>query len=66
MKKMIHYQVIGSLFDSDKGLKGMAEFQSKIKTIEWSGNVSRMVNQTLLPERFEYIDIKTGDEIENL
>ena len=41
----------------------MAEFQSKIKTIEWSGNVSRMVNQTLLPERFEYIDIKTGDEM---
>lgn len=41
----------------------MAEFQSKIKTIEWVNNVSRMVDQTLLPERFEYVDIKTGDEM---
>lgn len=41
----------------------MTEFKSKIKTIEWTGNSSRMVNQTILPERFEYVEIKTGDEM---
>lgn len=41
----------------------MTEFKSKIKTVEWTGNCSRMVNQTILPERFEYVEIKTGDEM---
>ena len=41
----------------------MAEFKSKIKTIEWIGNASRMVNQTILPERFEYVDIKSGQDM---
>lgn len=41
----------------------MAEFQSKIKTIEWINNCSRMVDQTKFPEKFEYIDIKTGDKM---
>ncbi len=41
----------------------MAEFHSKIKTIEWKGEYSRMVDQTRLPEHFEYVDIKTGDEM---
>ncbi len=41
----------------------MTEFKSKIKTIEWTGNSSRMVNQTILPEHFEYVEIKTGDEM---
>lgn len=43
----------------------MGSFKSKIKTIEWTNNVSRMVDQTILPERFEYVDIKTGDEMFN-
>jgi len=38
----------------------MAEFKSKIKTIGWVNNVSRMVDQTKFPEKFEYIDITTG------
>ena len=41
----------------------MAEFTSKIRTIQWIDNVSRMVDQTKFPEKFEYIDIKTGDEM---
>ena len=41
----------------------MTNFQSKIKTIEWVNNYSKMVNQTLLPEHFEYINITTGQEM---
>ena len=41
----------------------MAEFKSNIKTIEWVNNVSRMVDQTLIPYEFKYVDIKTGDEM---
>lgn len=41
----------------------MAEFKSNIKTIEWVDNVSRMVDQTIIPYEFKYVDIKTGDEM---
>ena len=41
----------------------MAEFKSKIRTIQWTNNVSRMVDQTLFPYEFKYIDIKTGQEM---
>lgn len=41
----------------------MTNFQSKIKTIEWVNNYSKMVNQTLLPEHFEYVNITTGQEM---
>lgn len=41
----------------------MTEFISKIRTIEWTGDCSRMVDQTKFPEKFEYIDIKTGQEM---
>ena len=41
----------------------MAEFKSNIKTIEWKDNVSRMVDQTIIPYEFKYVDIKTGDEM---
>jgi len=41
----------------------MAQFESKIRTIEWIGEVSRMVDQTKFPYEFNYIDIKTGDEM---
>ncbi len=43
----------------------MAEFISKIRTIEWiketGGGYSRMVNQLLIPYEFKYIDIKTSN-----
>ena len=41
----------------------MAEFKSKIRTIEWTDNCSRMVDQTKFPYEFSYVDIKTGDEM---
>jgi len=41
----------------------MAEFESKIRTIEWVNNVSRMVDQTLFPYEYKYVDIKTGDQM---
>ena len=41
----------------------MTEFKSKIRTIEWVGNVSRMVDQTLFPYEFKFIDVKTGQEM---
>lgn len=39
------------------------EFTSKIKTIEWVDNVSRMIDQTILPHEFKTVDIKTCDEM---
>lgn len=45
----------------------MANFESKIRTIQWvngtSGKVSRMVDQTLVPYEFKYIDITTGQQM---
>ena len=38
-------------------------FESKIKTIEWVDNVSRMIDQTILPYEFKTIDIKTAKEM---
>ena len=38
-------------------------FESKIKTIEWVGNVSRMIDQTILPYEFKTVDIKTAEEM---
>ena len=39
------------------------EFQSKIKTIEWVGTFSRMVDQTKFPYEFSFVDIKSGDDM---
>ena len=39
------------------------EFESKIRTIQWVDNVSRMVDQTKFPEEYVYVDIKTGDDM---
>lgn len=39
------------------------EFESKIRTIQWIDNISRMVDQTKFPEEYVYVDIKTGDEM---
>ena len=41
----------------------MAEFHSKIKTIEWVDNYSKMVDQTLLPYEFKYVKITDGDKM---
>ena len=45
----------------------MAEFISKIRTIEWireaGGGFSRMVNQLLIPYEFEYVDIKSSNDM---
>jgi len=38
-------------------------FNSKIKTIEWVDNVSRMIDQTILPKEFKLVDIKTCEEM---
>ena len=41
----------------------MSEFKSKIKTIEWVNNVSRMVDQTLIPYEYKMVDIKTANQM---
>ena len=41
----------------------MAEFHSKIKTIEWVDNYSKMVDQTLLPYEFKYVNITGGQQM---
>ena len=41
----------------------MTEFHSKIRTIQWTDNCSRMVDQTLFPYEYKYVDIKTGQEM---
>ncbi len=38
-------------------------FESKIKTIEWVDNVSRMIDQRILPKEFKLVDIKTTEEM---
>ncbi len=38
-------------------------FESKIKTIEWVDNHSRMIDQTVLPYEFKTVDIKTAEEM---
>ncbi len=39
------------------------EFKSKIRTIQWVDTYSRMVNQTLFPYEFKYVDIKDGESM---
>ena len=41
----------------------MKEFVSKIRTIQWMGEYSRMVDQTQFPYKYEYVDIKSGEEM---
>lgn len=41
----------------------MAEFKSNIRTIQWVNNSSRMVDQTLFPYDFKYVDITTGQQM---
>lgn len=39
------------------------DFESKIRTIQWVDNVSRMVDQTKFPDKYEYVDITTGQDM---
>ena len=41
----------------------MTEFKSKIRTIQWVNNCSRMVDQTLFPYEFKYIDVTGGQQM---
>lgn len=42
----------------------MAEFKSKIRTIQWvDGCCSKMVDQTLFPDEYKHVYIKTGEEM---
>ncbi len=43
------------------------DFKSKIKTIEWidSKNVSRMVDQLVIPYEYKLVDVKTSNEMYN-
>ena len=39
------------------------EFKSTIRTIKWEDNISRMIDQTVIPYEYKYVDIKTGQEM---
>ena len=41
----------------------MTEFHSKIKTIQWVENYSKMVDQTVLPYEFKYVNITDGQQM---
>ena len=41
----------------------MTNFESKIRPIEWIDTYTRMVDQTKFPEKYEYVDITTGDQM---
>lgn len=38
-------------------------FESKIRPIYWENGVSKMLDQTVIPYEYKFIDIKTGDEM---
>ena len=38
-------------------------FESKIKTIEWVENKSRMIDQRILPKEFKLVDVSTSEEM---
>ena len=39
------------------------EFKSKIKTIEWVDNYSKMVDQTVVPYEYKFVNVTTGDNM---
>lgn len=39
------------------------EFKSKIKTIEWVDTYSKMVDQTVVPYEYKFVNITTGSEM---
>ncbi len=38
-------------------------FESKIRPIYWDNGVSKMLDQTIIPYEYKYVEIKTGDEM---
>ena len=40
-------------------------FESKIKTIEWVDNYSRMVDQTVVPYEYKFVNITDGEQMFN-
>ncbi len=36
---------------------------SKIRTIKWENNVSKMIDQTILPNTYSYVEVKTIDKM---
>ena len=38
-------------------------FDSKIRPIQWVNGVSRMLDQTIIPYEYKYIDITTGQQM---
>lgn len=40
-------------------------FNSKIKTIQWVNDISRMIDQTILPYEFKTVDISTTEQMYN-
>ena len=41
------------------------EFKSKIKTIEWVDNYSKMVDQTVIPYEYKFVNITAGEDMFN-
>lgn len=41
----------------------MTNFDSNIRTIQWTNNVSRMIDQTVVPYELKYVDITTGQQM---
>ena len=41
------------------------KYNSEIKTIRWleNENISRMINQRIIPHEFDFVDVKTSDEM---
>ena len=39
------------------------EFKSKIKTIEWVDNYSKMVDQTVIPYEYKFVNITSGEQM---
>ncbi len=40
-------------------------FESKIRPIQWVNGVSRMIDQTVIPYEYKYVEVKTGQDMYN-
>ena len=38
-------------------------FESKIRPIQWNNGVSKMLDQTIIPYEYKYVDITTGQQM---
>ena len=48
----------------NKGEEEMA-FESKIRPIYWEDGKSKMIDQTVIPYEYKYVEITTGDDMFN-